>query len=306
MPEEHPPLGKSHIIGFDSGSATYPILAVAKDPRQASYAVPAVGSTTGLSTEFISAYANNKFTHVQRISEQRVLWIYQRIPGYTTYRFGFDAETGARTLTTTQRVAVGTEPVPIQTGLVYPTIGGMYAIDGDVIPDEAAGSVVATRIALYMEVPPTRYEYSSEHAVCPALFEFISGWSIRPTPPFLQAGPFAGVNYTLTAKRTAVSTVTEISYNVGPAFGLPTLWQVTSPGAASRFFPISGDTIHNAILVIETAPDMSTQTVEDLPASTPTSYDPGVDEMILHASEMPYGKGGGVFYEKRVTTGIEA
>ncbi len=79
--DAHPPLGKSFIAGFDSDLETFPILAVLKDPRAGGYIIPPVGSTTGLSTEHISAYPNNKFLKAEKISETRVMWMYYIMPG---------------------------------------------------------------------------------------------------------------------------------------------------------------------------------------------------------------------------------
>lgn len=78
--QEHPPLGKTFITGYDANDEAYPILAVAKDPRL-NATPPTVGTTTGLSTEAITAWPDNKFTRVQQINEQRELWLYELLPG---------------------------------------------------------------------------------------------------------------------------------------------------------------------------------------------------------------------------------
>lgn len=223
--------------------------------------------------------------------------IYETLPGPELIKPGYDEETGARMRTVRQPAAV--TPTLIARGAVRVFDGvTMYCVDSYF---QSTDTVKGELVTVYMEKPPTRVELSSEKSVCPALMVFITGWSI-PNPPFNTQGPYAGVNFTQTAKRVAVSVEEEISYTVGPSgVALPSLWNVISPGAASRFFPISGDTIHNAIMLTESN-GMSTQTIEDLPASTPTSYTPGQD-MIIHASEKPWKYT--VFSEKRISTATE-
>lgn len=80
-PEAHPPLGKTFLAGFDKDNESFPIFAVLKDPRAGGYIAPAVGDTTGLSTEVIANFPNNKFLKAQRLSETRVMWMYYIMPG---------------------------------------------------------------------------------------------------------------------------------------------------------------------------------------------------------------------------------
>lgn len=229
----------------------------------------------------------------------RVTRTWETLPGPELIKAGYESETGARMRTTRQPVLPGTPATDLGTSRTFDGIT-MYAVDSTL--EEGDNVNKPTLVTVWMEIPATYTELSSEKSVCPAIFTYISDW-LGPGDGFSNHGPFAGINFTQTAKRTAVAVETVISYTLGPSgVALPSLWTVISPGAASRFFPISGDTIHNAITFTEVTSTPASQLEEDLPPSTPTSYTIG-DDMIIHASEKPWKYS--VFSEKRISTASE-
>lgn len=107
MPEEHPPLGKPFILQYEESSLSYPVLAVLKDLRAGGYQLPTINTQEGLWSDWQTKYPNNKFTEVQRIDEQRVLWIYRILPGpAVTSKPVYDAESGVFITVTKQRKAL--------------------------------------------------------------------------------------------------------------------------------------------------------------------------------------------------------
>lgn len=221
----------------------------------------------------------------------QVTRVYETLPGPEFSRAGFDDETGASMHTYRQRVVAGTAP-----NTLGDTKGGEIIIDSFYEPED---SVAGTLVTVTMALPASRIERASRGYPFPAQFTFIIGWDIPPTPTFRVQGPHAGVNFELTAHRNAVKPATlTITYSNGPSGSVPNTYQVTTPGNASRFFPIGANTVHNAILLVELNSMGATQTVEDLPASTPSSYTPGAS-LTIEASERRWK---GPIYEKRVLT----
>lgn len=148
--EEHPPLGKPYIIGFSEGDNSYPILAVAKDARL-SITPPTFGATTGLTTEAIAAYPTNLFTHVQQVNEQRVLWVYEKLPGPEVITKGYDIATGAKTRVVRQRVLASTAPTALDNARTIDTIP-MRSQDSTVVPEEGNANV-ALLTTVYQQLP---------------------------------------------------------------------------------------------------------------------------------------------------------
>lgn len=154
---EHPPLGKTFIMGFDSGDTTRPILAVAKDPRKP-YTLPAAGSTTGLSSEAITLWSDNKFTGVQHIDETRMLWIYEILPGVILTEYDQDEETLSLITTTYQIVA---NPV------VAPT-----AVQGQVTAIKRVDKTKSLKIVRTIEKPADYDEQRLMAYTFPSLFDY--------------------------------------------------------------------------------------------------------------------------------------
>jgi len=225
--------------------------------------------------------------------------IYQTLPGPLVWKPGFNSELGAKTSEYSQLVALPADPTALGTVIVSPSGDNQIVYDGIVEPLNG-NTYVGTRITQCISIPPSRTERDSIGYEFPAQFDFITSWTI---PPLLTVpGPYPGVNYSLTAHRT-LSTPAEvdITYSNGPS-GLAgvTVYSVTTPGRADRFFGIGPNTIHNAIFLQETGA-AGTQTVENLPASTPSSYTPG-QTLVIRASER---KLMGTLWEQRITSCAE-
>jgi len=91
MAEEHAPLRKFFIQGYDSDAQEYPIVGVNMDPREPGYAVPA-----DLDPCPDPRYPDHVFYSVQPTStDQRVQWSYSIFPGpwSTSTRQDYDGET---------------------------------------------------------------------------------------------------------------------------------------------------------------------------------------------------------------------
>lgn len=223
--------------------------------------------------------------------------IYMTLPGPNVWSPGFNTDLGAATSEYRQLIQLPAQPTALGTVITNPFGADQVVYDGRIEP--LNGSIyVGTKITECITLPPGRTEYESIGYEFPAQFEFLTGWVI-PASPFHVEGPYPGVNFTLTAHRVlSTPAETSITYTNGPS-GLVgvVIYFVVTPGRADRFFGIGPNTIHNAIFLQETV-GAGTLTVEDLPASDPTSYTPG-DVLVIRASER---KLMGTIYEQRVTS----
>ncbi len=147
----------------------------------------------------------------------------------------------------------------------------------------------------------TRVEHHPKGFQFPAQFEFIMGYYAGVIEGFTRRAPFPGVHFTLSAHRSATRAAeVTYSYHVG-LVAAEEVFMVTTPGNASREFPIGQNTLHNAIVMVEYTADLSDdQLVENLPASTPTlgSYTVG-DELIISSGVARWK---GPIYRKEVWT----
>ena len=169
-----------------------------------------------------------------------------------------------------------------------------YVVDTGLLNTEHA--MIKRLVWTTMTTPPTRIERASQQFPLPVVFTYISGWSVTPPTGLTMAGPFPGVNFTMVNHGVSVRPARcTISYTRGPSESVPATWQVITPGDASRIFPIGTNTIHNSWVAIETN-GSSTQIIEIIEASTPTSYVHG-QTLIVNASER---KVIGNFYERRI------
>lgn len=243
--------------------------------------------------------ASAKLT-VQEIinSDQQYSDVYRKwetLPGQEIGTPYYDPETGAPGMVYVQRLAqpAALDPLDSYRG------GAFYTIDSSF---SNVTSAAVTRTTKSLSLPANWMIRGSRQYPCPALFTFIGGWAI-PNPPFRTQGPYAGINFDKTARRTAVMTEEVRSYTIGPdPTPMPVVWTVITPGDASRFLPIDGNTIHNAIYLVET--DLGTgdtQVVEDLDASTPSTYTIGQD-MVISATERRME---GNMWERIVITAFE-
>lgn len=202
-----------------------------------------------------------------------------------------DPETGAATNTYRQIRSVGDSLR--SEGSIYNT---QIVISCKLTGKNAVYGVLITQT---MALPPSRTERKSRGFQFPAQFVLLDPlWDIPHPPGYFSRGPFPGVNYTLTAHRSANRPAEcLISYTNGPSIvALPDIWTVTTPGAASKVFPIGQNTIHNAIEIFEYNP--APLLIEDLPASDPASYNP-TDELVIEVSERKWK---GPIWEREVFT----
>lgn len=82
MPEEHPPLGKSFVLEYDSEVQTYPVIGISKEKNLQNFTSPAALSAHPDS----ATYPNHLFVGTRfSAGDQRVLWIYQILPSQWTY-----------------------------------------------------------------------------------------------------------------------------------------------------------------------------------------------------------------------------
>ncbi len=234
-----------------------------------------------------------------------VMRVYETLPGPALHSKGIEPETTLFSAQIRQRRrASDVNQLPTFT-YVLGAIGGM--IDGvEYIPVDQQisrlGRVVDEEVTDFLIGTIDGFdqtEYKSVGFQFPAIFTAIGGWDIPAQDPFIKTGPFPGIDYDLTAHRTASKPAEVVmSYSVGPSGSVPNTWTVTTPGNASREFPIGANTIHNNITLYEEH-GASSQMIEDLPNSTPSSYTPGVTECIIQASEERWK---GPIYRKVVIT----
>jgi hypothetical protein len=201
---------------------------------------------------------------------------YQTLPGVQHIKLGYEPTTNAPMTTYHQLVVPGGAPQPLTTN-DGTRVNGQEVIDSFLEDtDEYPEMLVIVAITMPSDV----VEKKSIGFAFPAEFVFLGGWTIPPTCTI--GGPYPGITHTLTQQRTA-SKPAEVTRSYSRF--LPSVsdtWTVTSPGSADRFFGIGSNTIHNAIFLVESCGG-PTQDLEDLPASTPASYDPS-DELLIQTS----------------------
>lgn len=141
-------------------------------------------------------------------------------------------------------------------------------------------------------IPPSRVEDDENYAFTfPALFAFNQtrysvprnyGGQYRPPWPIGkdQIGGFERK----AARPGKWPARKFITYSLGPREDLPPEYSVVTPGTASKFFNIPERCIHTPILIEEQLDNGTIQPIEDIPASTPSSYDPK-DILIARAVE---------------------
>lgn len=230
----------------------------------------------------------------------RVRRIYATLPGAEQIRAGYDQDTLATTYRVTQVVAAGADKTPLDE---YRSFGGVahYCVDSSVEPQERS-SVMSVRTTLYMKLPTQRVVRRSGTYSWPAIAAYISGWSTTPAGDLKYTGPFPGVHFLKTGRRTAAQFEQTFTYSIGPnADAMPEVFTVVTPGDADRFMGIGANTIHNAIVIVEDDGGGNTQVIESLPASSPSSYTRG-DVKITGASER---KIAGNFWERVIETAYE-
>ncbi len=222
-----------------------------------------------------------------------VYQMFEVLPGKVRLEQAYDEESGATITTARQRVAPGTTRPARGSALTIDMVSYGYVMDAQLQSLEVAAMEL---VVIAMPIPDPRQEAESVPFQFPALFVFIAGWAFPVPFPVPYYPPYPGVNFILTAHRNARKAgITTISYALTEQ-GCPDTWEVVTPGAAARIFQIAPNTIHNPIFMEYVG--SVTQVLENMPASTPSSYSPG-DTLTVRASEKKWR---GIFYELRVTT----
>lgn len=117
MAEENPALGKSYVHGYSLENKDYPIIGVVWNPHMGGYTPSAMGTAHPDTT----AYPNHKLTSITpTAADQRVLWLYEILPGPTLTSFNIDPESLALVTRDVIRVVGGsvTPGVAVGTTLV--------------------------------------------------------------------------------------------------------------------------------------------------------------------------------------------
>ena len=189
------------------------------------------------------------------------------------------------------------------TALILPTmsspiiqIGTLtgYVVDTGLINTEH--SKMKRLVWSTMYIPPSRIERATKQFPLPNVFTWLSNWDLHPPSTLTRKGPFPGVNFTNVDNGVSVFPARcFISYSLGPSGVIPRTWQVITPAVSSIIFRIGANTIHNGWTAVETD-GTTTQNIEIMPASTPSSYVRG-QSLIVEVSER---KVAGPFYERRI------
>jgi hypothetical protein len=135
----------------------------------------------------------------------------------------------------------------------------------------------------------------------PGIIKF-NPWSVsdydgRFQPPWPGDGVATGTVYHLKPRHVKVTGRVIRSQSLGSSGSLPNRYNVYTPGTASKIFSIGNDTVHGPIRVVETTDTYPGGiTVENIPASTPATYD-AKSILTVSAEEK---REDGIIYEKTV------
>lgn len=238
-----------------------------------------------------------------------VVRVYETLPASGVFMRSVEPETQLQLLTVTNRRP--TEGVFYELPAFMYALGQVFSYDLTYLVidhrQEMLGRNVVSETTEMIHAAIDGFdqtEYKSVGFQFPALFTALGGWDIPAADPFIKTGPFPGIDYELIAHRTASKPAEVVmSYSLGQSGTVPNTWTVTTPGNASREFPIGQNTLHNAFDLYEVH-GLSSQQIETIPASTPAigDYTPGVTECIIQASEERWK---GPIYRKVVVTVLE-
>lgn len=210
-----------------------------------------------------------------------------------------DPETNALLREFRQLKAAGTT-LTNAIGDEYPSASSRYIIEAELSPIEGSDKLLWRVVT--SNLPADRTTYPKFSFEFPAIFTF--NYATVTVADTTYPHPWPGVDYTYKAHRKITKACKAVhSYTLGPSTEpLPEVFSVTSPGAGSRIFGrvLKENTIHPAFEVDETI-GSSTFTVEDIEASTPSSYD-NTDPIVVFADEKPWK---GNIYERLVCYMVE-
>lgn len=153
-----------------------------------------------------------------------------------------------------------------------------YIIDGGV--EDIEGTTLKRVWWLVAPVPPLRKDYPTTEFVFPGTFTPING---AYNSPFVAR---LGINYRQeSARPSQVCGLLVIESQIGPWTDLKAGWIApNSPGTASNYFQIPRGTIHPAFTV-----SIDGVLVETVPASTPSSYSPSQNILVVEYQKNLWG-----------------
>lgn len=170
------------------------------------------------------------------------------------------------------------------------------------------GSDNILQIITWLELPEAWVEYPKVVGDFPGIFKWapyaISGsYDGRYPPPWPGDGQQTATFYQLYPRQREVQGRVVRSYSIGPSGFATSGYMVYTPGVASRVFRIPNNTVHGPIVVTEITPSGAGPfTVENIPASSPTTYT-ATQILTYPLGELRYK---GIIYERRVLQLSEA
>lgn len=149
----------------------------------------------------------------------------------------------------------------------------------DVEEKEIKGSTNVVQIIRWMEIPDPWLEYPEVSITFPGISRF-SSWSALTNyggqfpPPWPGDGVTSGTYYLLHPRQRKVQGRLINSFTLGASGKAQQGYYVYTPGVASKVLRIPDNTVHGPIVVTETisGDPSSPYTVENIPASTPSTY----------------------------------
>lgn len=174
------------------------------------------------------------------------------------------------------------------------------------------GSTNVLQIIEHWSLPEPRVAYPEVAVPFPGIHiaapftvnsEELAESGLRFPPPWVGDGRTPGTYYQLKPRNRKVVGREVRSYTVGPSGWSPAAYQVYTPGTASRLFNIPDNTVHGPLRIIEQLNGVN-YTVENIPASTPSTYD-ARQILTFPLGEMPLDRAGTI-YERRVLQVSEA
>lgn len=220
--------------------------------------------------------------------------IFETMPGPVIEIVGYDDENLNPEKTGTQKVLLPATVTPLST---VADGDGWIVVDSYVrMNDTITGELVTISVKL-----PTNYTESIDRSYqFPAKFYFLpaglAGWTYDND--YRAQPPYPGVHYDLIASRSSSFPATVYhTFHLQALQPAPSeVWNVYSPGAASKAFPIPNNCVHGTITLYETpGGGGSSLLVEYLPESDPLDYtgptetDPG--EALIIGSSVQRWKG---------------
>jgi len=135
MAEENPALGKSYVHGYSLENKDYPIIGVVWNPHMGGYTPSAMGTAHPDTT----SYPTHKLTSITpTAADQRVLWLYEILPGPTLTSFNIDPESLALVTRDVIRVVGGSVTPGVAVGAT------LVITEEEAVTDYVSNKVITT------------------------------------------------------------------------------------------------------------------------------------------------------------------